>query len=225
MGTRMLVLMVFVAVLGGCAAQHKAGPGEPARDDKVLEAKRNETAAKLKAMTVPQLADRLAADSLAGREPFNSPAYREAVRRGGPDANALAGQLKAKDRSSLLGLLALRKMDAARYKALDSSFRTQVLVDALRNSKSFNAWGIPHLFWEDAAKALIEEKAEGAKALAPLLKDRRPAPVWGSESAVEASKYHYRVCDYAWALINDAEGRRVEIPVKPEERDALIEKK
>jgi hypothetical protein len=65
----------------------------------------------LKKLTVPELARALADDSLKGREPFNSLTFSEALRR--KDApnylQDLSDSLVARDRSSLLGLLALRR--------------------------------------------------------------------------------------------------------------------
>jgi hypothetical protein len=58
------------------------------------------------------------------------------------------------------------------------------------------------VYWEDAAKALIEEDAAAQKPLSALLGDKRDAPVWGSEEVREYQEYHYRVCGYAWDLLN-----------------------
>lgn len=77
--------------------------------------------------------------------------------------------------------------------------------------------------WEEAGKALIEEGPSVQSALAGLLDDKREALVWGSEGATEASKYRYRVCDYAWALLNEIRRTPVPIPQDPAERDRLIE--
>ncbi len=172
-------------------------------------------------MSPADLASALAADSRRGVEPFNSVAYREAVARGGRSVSSLSAALSP-DAASLLALLAIRKISQDDYRSIDSRLRADILIAALRNARYFNAWGLPHLFWEDAARAVIDEGTAIEPALRTLLSDRRAAPVWGSEGAAEARRYAYRVCDYAWALINAIRGSTVTIPVDPQARDALI---
>ena len=70
---------------------------------------------------------------------------------------------------------------------------------------------------------MIAEGEAAEPALRRLLKDTRPAPVWGDEEATVAEQYRYRVQDYAWALIRSIKGEPVtEIPQSPDERDRLI---
>jgi hypothetical protein len=137
----------------------------------------------------------------------------------------LSAHIKEADRSSFLALLAVHKLDPEAYRALDAKKRASILADALRQSKTFNAWGIPHLYWEDAGKALVELGEAAAGPLKALLKDDRAAPVWGSEEAAEYAKYKYRVKDYAWALLQAAETKKADIPADPAARDRLIEGK
>ena len=47
--------------------------------------------------------------------------------------------------------------------------------------------------------------------------------MWGSDEVVEYNRYKYRVCDYAWAMLNEIRDKKVEIPTDPAERDKLIE--
>ena len=61
------------------------------------------------------------------------------------------------------------------------------------------------------------------EALKPLLEDKHPAPVWGSEEVLEYQKYQYRVCDYTMALINAITQRKIEIPTDPGARDKIID--
>ena len=185
--------------------------------------KREETVKQLKEMDVPQLAEQLASDSNRGLEPFNSLAFAEMVSRGENDAPALAAQLKQADHSSLLGLLALRKVSPENYRSLDANFRVTVLVDTLKTIKYFNTFGLPNVRWEDAAQAIIDEGDLATGALIPLLNDERPAPTWGSEDYTEYQTYKYRVKDYAWTLLLAIRKQQVEIPVDPAERDRLIE--
>lgn len=150
-------------------------------------------------------------------------AFKELASRQGTAAAELKTQLRAPDRSSFLGLLALRQMGSA-YRELDAEFRVAVLVDALGSSRSFNTWGLPHLYWEDAARAIIDEGPQAEKALLPLLADARPAPSWGSEQAMEYRTYQYRVSDCAWALLRAIRGETGIIPTNPKDRDELIKR-
>lgn len=176
----------------------------------------------LAVMTVPQLAQELEQESRRGVEPFNSMPFRTLVGREPAAAQALRGLLVSPDRSSFLGLLAVRRMDSTQYRAVDQRFRIAVLIDALQGATYFNAWGLPHLSWEEAAQALIDEGQAAEPALRPLLEDCRPAPMWGSEEVLESQRYGYRLCDYAWALIVSARGEQLEVPEDPTERDRLI---
>jgi hypothetical protein len=192
---------------------------EPALDQALK--KREARLQELKAMDVPQLAAELEKESLKGREPFNSLTYAETVSRGEGAAAALAPLITKPNRASLFALLALRKISAGGYKNLKPEFRVSVLVDSLRTAKYFNTFGLPHVRWEDAAKAIIEEGRAAEPALVELLSDKRDAPVWGSEDFAEYQRYKYRVCDYAWALLNEIRGTKVEIPEDPAARDRL----
>jgi len=226
--------MMTAAVLAlfgghGCGdATRSAGRAEAqeivARRQAVVEdaqRKRETRVAELRSLDITPLARELAIDSQKGREPFNSLAFAEMVSRGEAAAQRLAPLLTTADRSSLLGLLALRRLGPKAYQQLDGGLRVNVLVDALRTSPSFNTWGLPHLRWEDAARAIIDEGASAEGPLRALLKDKRNAPVWGGEDAAEYRRYRYRVCDYAWALLNEIGGRVVTIPEDPAERDRL----
>jgi len=68
-----------------------------------------------------------------------------------------------------------------------------------------------------------EEGSVAEKPLKALLHDRRPAPVWGSEGVMVYQQYHFRVCDYAWALLSGIKKTPLEISESPEARDKLIE--
>lgn len=175
----------------------------------------------LKAMDVPRLARELETESQKGGEPFNSLAFSEAVSRGEGLATGLVPLITKPDRSSLFALLALHKVNANAYQQVNQELRVNALVDALRTSKYFNTWGLPHLKWEDAARTLIAEGRAAEKGLSALLTDKRDAPVWGGEDFAEYQRYKYRVCDYAWAMLNEIRGQKVEIPQDPAARDRL----
>jgi hypothetical protein len=191
---------------------------------RTLQDKRETRAKQLHAMNTTQLTQELASDSEKGREPFNSSVYQETVSRGEGVAADLKQSLARADQSSLLPLLALRRVSSAQYHALETPLRVNILLGSLAASKYFNVWGIPNDYWEDAAKAIIEEGAAAEPGLIKLLGDRRLAPVFGSEGAMVNAKFHYRVCDYAWALLNEIRQQKVETPADPAERDRLIEK-
>jgi hypothetical protein len=176
----------------------------------------------LAGMGIRGLALQLEADSEQQLEPFNSLAYAEVVSRGEKVADDLRRQLTKPDRVSMLGLLALRQISPPAYQGVDSSFRVGVLIDSLRTSRYFNAWGLPHLYWEEPAKAIIEEGRAAQGALLELLQDARPAPMWGEEEVVEYQRYQYRVKDYAWAMLLAILGQSDEIPADPSARDELI---
>jgi hypothetical protein len=215
--------MLFFAV--GCGQPKPAGmPPEKAAELRALQEKRENHATQLHGMAIKQLAQELAADSEKGREPFNSAAYREAISRGEGAAGDLKQTLARSDRSSLLGLLALRHVSATQYHSLEPAFRVNTLTSSLENSRYFNTWGIPNFYWEDAAKALIEEGSAAESSLLKLLRDQRPAPVFGSEGATVGAQFHYRVCDYAWAFLNEIRLHKIEQPADPTERDRLIER-
>ena len=186
------------------------------------EQKRNDWKNKLKAMDATQLAGALTSESDRGLEPFNSMAYAEAVSRGEATAPALAQSITTSDRSSLLTLLAVRKVSASAYNSVDQGKRVAVLVESLRTSKSFNTWGLPHIKWEYAAESLIGEGKAAEKSLTPLLDDRRAAPVWGNEDYLEYDQYKYRVCDYAWAMLAAIRKQQIDISPDPAVRDRQI---
>jgi hypothetical protein len=187
-----------------------------------LEAKRVAVETEYKAMKPTELVERLEADSRQGVEPFNSLAYRELVARGPQVGQELSASLRTPDRSALLTLLTLRRVNEDLYRAVDPKLSVEILVDALRTSEYFNAWGLPHLYWEDAAQAIVEQGPTAVGPLKALLRDKRDAPMWGSEEVIEYETYGYRVCDYAWALVMEIRDEKREIPVDPLARDALI---
>lgn len=232
----MLFLLLSVALLPGSGCRQQPGQTTGGGVNRVekpelvnkrtamledAQKKREALIQELKAMDVPRLAQELEKESQTAIEPFNSLAFAEMVGRGEGAATGLAPLITKPDRSSFLGLLALRKIGPGQYKELKPDLRVNVLVDALKNSKYFNTWGLPHISWTDSAKAIIEEKTAAEKPLTELLSDKRDAPSWGYEQYAEYQRYKYRVCDYAWALLNEIRGQKIEIPEDPAARDRL----
>jgi hypothetical protein len=175
---------------------------------------------KLKSMNGKELHEQLKKESLQSMEPFNSMTLKEAVSRGRNSFDELSSQIES-NRSSLLTLMALKEIDNIKYKLLPDSLKAGILIDALKNAVTFNTFGLPHVRWEAAAKAIVELGDANQAGLRELLNDKRPAPVWGSEDFQEYKQYQYRVCDYAYALLT-SKGQIAAIPEKPEERDRLI---
>ena len=222
----LVLLVMSCSAQGGFQSQQETEP--PAHVQPYLkkmeegQAKKRAIEAEYKAMQVSELVRRLEADSKKDVEPFNSLAYREVVSRGPAVGRALASFIKTHDKSSFLTLIATRKVNKNVYDSVDGKIKAAILVDALRASKYFNTWGLPHSYWESPARAIIELGDVAVEPLMNLLQDRRDAPVWGSEEVMEYKKYKYRVKDYAWALLMEIKGRKIEIPVDPEKRDQMI---
>jgi hypothetical protein len=222
---RCVVVIVAAVMATRCRAIPSAAELRMAAQQKefaALEAKRQDRIQELNGMGLPRLVDNLVMESRLGKEPFNSMAYEETVRRGPSAVPGLKSQVSTRDASALLPLFALREISNDAYNDVDAAARIAILVDSLRTAKYFNLWGIPHLFWEDAAKTLIAEGKGAEGPLVALLGDRREADIWGSEGVAEQRQYRYRVCDYAWALLNEIRGTKEAIPVDPAVRDQLI---
>ncbi|MCO5949093.1 hypothetical protein [Mucilaginibacter flavidus] len=196
------------------------------RDSVLLDAdkKRNAWAQQLQAMTVKQLTDQLSKESVKGLEPFNSMAYKELISRKSVAIDTIQNAvIKNANRSSLLSLLAVRKLSQPVYQKLDAQVKASVYVDALRSAKTFNTFGLPHAKWEEAAQAIIEAGPVTTRGLEALLTDKRPAPMWGSEDYMEYKLYNYRVKDYAYALIIASQKGKLQLPKDSDERDKMID--
>lgn len=184
----------------------------------------DQTTQTYKAMDNPTLIQKLVEQSKKQKEPFNSLAFREL--KGRKDVNtdtlaSLVAQLRNGD--ALLPLLLIRRLNDTAYLRVSVELRAGVLTDALDRSKTFNTWGLPHLYLEDAAKALIECGRSTLPALGRMLTDTRPAPVFGSQQYMEYKKYQYRLCDYALFFIEQIQGHTdFVMPVSPADRDSLI---
>ena len=196
------------------------------RDSVLADAdkKRATWAQQLHAMTVKQLTEQLSKESVKGLEPFNSMAYKELTSRKSVAIDTIQNAIiKNANRSSLLSLLAVRKLSQPVYQKLDAQVKTSVYVDALRNAKTFNTFGLPHSKWEEAAQAIIEAGPVTIRGLEALLTDSRPAPMWGSEDYMEYKLYNYRVKDYAYALIIASQKGQLQLSKDTAERDKLID--
>jgi hypothetical protein len=183
-----------------------------------------QTAQTYKNMDIPTLLGKLAEQSAAKKEPFNSLAYRELQGRSDVPADSLVALIhQTNNGNALLPLLLLRKLHEQQYLAIPAEERAAVLTDALQNSKMFNTWGLPHLYLEDASKAMLETGKSAYPALRRMLSDTRPAPVFGSKQFLEYKRYNYRVCDYALFFLEETQGKKeFRMPVSAADRDSLI---
>jgi hypothetical protein len=177
----------------------------------------------LKEMNNEQLVNQLDKESDRGLEPFNSLAYQEAIKRGPKFGDYLVRMIRDTSKTSLLSLLALNKIDVNSYNKVNPLFRAEILLDALRNSKLYNAFGLPHVRIEFAGETIIKEGKNIRSGLIGLLSDTKPAPVWGSEDYTEYLNYKYRVCDYALFFLEKIDGdEKFIMPQAQEERDRII---
>ena len=180
------------------------------------------TEEKFRQMTVAELITELEKASMLGREPFNSPAFREIVKRKDA-AELLFNSIKESSQKEYFKLMALKKLNEGFYAKIPARISLAILTDALANSELFNAWGIPNFYWESSARAIIEFGSVSVPYLEKLLDDKRPAPVWGSEEAMIYEQYEFRVCDYALALLNAINQKeKILLPESTGTRDSLI---
>jgi hypothetical protein len=192
-----------------------------------LEAQMKEaakTAQTYHSMDNATLLNHLVEQSKALKEPFNSLAYRELKTRTNVNSNALTALVNENQNAGgLLPLLLLRKLDNKSYLVLPAETRAKVLTDALQASKTFNTWGLPNVYLQDASNAMVEAGRSAVPALERLLHETRPAPLFGSKEYMLAQQYKYRLCDYALFFLKRIGGDvQFKVPTSPEERDALI---
>jgi hypothetical protein len=183
-----------------------------------------QTAQTYHAMDTPTLLNKLADQSVAQQEPFNSLAFRELKTRTDVDSKAMVALVNQhKDASGLLPLLLLRRLDNKTYLTVPVEERAGILTGALKSSKYFNTWGIPNFNLEEASNALIETGRTAEPALKEMLRDTRPAPVFGSQEYMIYKQYQFRVCDYALMFLKRIDGDNAfRLPVTVAERDAIV---
>jgi hypothetical protein len=157
-----------------------------------------------------------------GMPPESSDTLARAFELGPAATPTLEAAARGGGAAGLLAVEALRASDPAAYDALPASERAAAYADALRTATIFNAWGHPPLGLSPAAQAFVALGPAAVEALKPLLDDTRPAPMFGSQDATTAHAYGNRVCDYAYALIEQIRGGEVDYPRSPEERDERI---
>jgi hypothetical protein len=226
---KVAVSISLCACLAACTSRQNAAPLTDAQNEAKtrLETQMKDaaqTTATYHAMDNPTLLTHLVEQSKALREPFNSLSYRELRTRTNVEPNTLTALVKGnQDVGGLLPLLLLRLLDSKSYLAVSPEMRAKILTDSLVASKTFNTWGLPNAYLEDASKAMIETGRSAVPALRRMLADTRPAPIFGSKEAMVAQQYNYRLCDYALFFLKQIAGdTQFMLPKTAEERDALI---
>lgn len=188
-----------------------------------LKVKRDSTLRLMKEMPVKSLVIQMDKDAKMQMAPFNSSAFREITTNRKSDGNELFKEIENSRETGYISILALRKINPEAYNKLKQDAVCSVLIEQFSVTKSYNMWGLPHLYWEEAAKAIIECGKYAEDSLKKFLADKSPAPVWGSEEGLEYEAYMYRRCDYALALIMAIRGEDTrEISKSAEKRDAII---
>jgi HEAT repeat protein len=99
------------------------------------------------------------------------------------------------------------------------------LCDALARQVYLNDWGYldPGGSHDgEAAVALVELGESALEPLLSVLKDERPAPLFGSEPATLSKTYKYRRKDFAYRYISLIRGTEPSFDPDPAVRDAAI---
>jgi hypothetical protein len=186
-----------------------------------------QTAQTYHAMNNEALINKLIEQSARKREPFNSLAYRELITRKDVDSKTLVSIVnEKKNGDAILPLLLLRKLDRKAYALIPAEVRSGVLTDALEQSKTFNMWGMPNFYLEDASNALLESGPSAYPNLLRMLSETRPAPVYGSKAYMVYNRYQFRLCDYAFFfLVRMETDPNYTLPASVTDRDVQIKAK
>jgi hypothetical protein len=229
MKTAIYVVMLLGLCLAGCSRADKDADKSQSQESaktqlESLQKIAAQTAQTYKAMDNDALLKKLVEQSTAKREPFNSLAYRELRGRKDVNADALVSLVREMNNgNALLPLLLIRRLNERTYLDMAPELRATVLTDALQTSRTFNTWGLPHAYLEDASKAMLESGESAYPALRRMLSDTRPAPVFGSKEFMEYQRYKYRLCDYALFFLEKMQGNAgFVMPMSVADRDALI---
>lgn len=124
-------------------------------------------------------------------------------------------------------LLGLRKKEPDAYDRIPDDTRASILCSALEHLNYLNDWGYlePSESYDGiAAKALIETGKAAVDCLVPLLDNKKPAELFGSEEATLSHMYHYRRNDFAYRSLARILGVEPRFEKDPGERDKEIAK-
>ena len=222
------MISIFVCLCAaGCSKAKREETPEQTQLKNQLQQQENlaaQTAHTYRAMGNAALIGKLQEQSAKKREPFNSLAYRELATRNNVDSNALVSIVNGKKNDdAILPLLLLRKLDRKSYMQIPAEVRSTVLTDALEQSKTFNMWGMPNFYLEDASNALLESGQSAYPNLRRMLSETRPAPVYGSKAYMVYMRYQFRLCDYALFYMKRMQGdANFTLPASVADRDVQI---
>lgn len=174
-------------------------------------------------MEISDLKMQLQKDAELEVPPFGSDAIRIALELGSNATELLVQEISSKGRTSFLALEALRECNFKAYNLIPVGERAEIYANALKKSRFFNAWGLPSHQLTSTSNALISLGDKAIMQLKPLLRDRRDAPLEGSQDATTSAIYRNRVCDYAMLFISKIKGTRYTYFEDPVERDKTIE--
>jgi hypothetical protein len=124
-------------------------------------------------------------------------------------------------------LFALRRASAADYELIPKHHIAQILCSALEHMNYLNDWGyldIDESVDQEAALALLETGSIVVNCLRPILDNKQPAPLFGTEEATLSAIYQYRRNDFAYRYISLILGKKPIFKKEPNERDREIEK-
>ncbi len=201
----------------------EAKKAEHLKELEALRVKRDSTLSILSEMKLTELVDQMNKDSQT-REHFNSPAYREMIRKRKAQSQDLFDIISKNEVVTYIPLMALMKINREAYEQTDPQVRLAALKEAFKQTKMYNRWGIPHLYWQAPAKAMIGLGKVAEATLKTFLVDKTPADIFGHEEELEIEAYKYRRCDYALAMLMAIRNQDVkEISRDPKQRDAIIE--
>ncbi len=173
-------------------------------------------------MSLAELASQLEQDAAQSVPPFGAESIRIAERGGQAAVPLLLEHIASRKATAFLALEALRLTDETAYAALPRRQRAEIYLNALRESRSFNTWGLPNLQLTDTAKALIGIQQDAVPGLTLLLSDKRSALLEGSKDGTTAVLYGNRVCDYAWVFLMQIKNRTYTYFQDSAERDKAI---
>jgi hypothetical protein len=206
--------MLCMALTWGCAAT--AQPRERGRELGAVSRAREQGGAMLEA---------LVAESSQGLSLSES----KVLSQGPPTADQLTEAERwvagHPDHRSYHLLFLLREHAAERYERLPADLRARVLTAALGHLKYLNDWGYldpAESYDGKAAKALLALGAAALPHLRPLLTDRRPAPLFGSEEATMSHRYQYRRADFAARYVALILGEEAPFAEQVSQRDRAI---
>ena len=175
-------------------------------------------------MSASKLEKQLFEDTNLEVPPFGAESIKIAHKMGSEATNTLLTQIKKNGKTAFLALEALRASDNETYNSLSVPQKAEIYINNLQHSTFYNAWGVPGYQLTGTSNALISMGEAIIPFLSPLLENKLPALLSGSQDATTSSIYKNRICDYAWIFIIEIKHRQYSYHKTPEERDEDIRK-